>query len=541
MLEKNILINYKRLKRVAILYGVVMLVLVIRLYFLQMHPSKVVEGEIANHQTEQIKDTNYKILDSSGKEMNEFKKEYIVVIDSKPFKLNNYEETLTDLMALNFILKTEKSNFNYTDIMNSEGKLYYTVSKETYDKVNKLKNIKGVYSYEYDKIQQREAWRIENVLLGINEKNSKEDSLQKDLYQYLKNNIYPLNRFFLDDKAVYNKNILDEGENNNNIKLTIDSSWDAKTREILKSEKYAFLKNIGVVISEADTGEIKVLAQKDESQANVNLGAQQLGYEAGSVFKLVTESVGLDLGIIHTGDKYVCSGAICSKDGKSYPHGEMTVEEALEISCNDIFAKVGSEIGYDKMMGYCDKMGLYKPVLNLKGNNKNEASGKRPNKEDGMNNISIGQSMAVTPIQMAGVINTIVNNGIYIKPRVIDSIVNNEGEEVKKFEGEPLKVFSDTTSKIMQQEMQAVIWKGSGHEARLDGCEIGGKTGTATVSKGVNHGWFAGYFVYNNKKYSIVVVSPSIGDKHPDGRELGGGNTGAPIFKEIIESIINNS
>ena len=63
------------------------------------------------------------------------------------------------------------------------------------------------------------------------------------------------------------------------------------------------------------------------------------------------------------------------KDGKPYGHGTLSVEDALKVSCNDVFAKVGNKIGYSYMMDYLNNMGLFKPVLNLKGDNRNEASG----------------------------------------------------------------------------------------------------------------------------------------------------------------------
>ena len=45
----------------------------------------------------------------------------------------------------------------------------------------------------------------------------------------------------------------------------------------------------------------------------------------------------------------------------------------------------------------------------------------------------------------------------------------------------------------------------------------------------------------DGKKYTLLVVAPNIGDSHPDGRELGGGNTGAPIFRQIINSLNSNN
>ena len=86
--------------------------------------------------------------------------------------------------------------------------------------------------------------------------------------------------------------------------------------------------------------------------------------------------------------------------------------------------------------------------------------------------------------------------------------------------------------------MSKVIFDGSGYEAKIEGVNMGGKTGTSTGNNGTNHGWFAGYFEKDSKLYTIVVIAPNIGGKHPDGRELGGGNTGAPIFREIVSELI---
>lgn len=521
-----------------IIFIVILLALSVRLYFLQLHPSEMVAGQMQNHQTENISQMKYNILDTNGKNMLIYNKEYIMVLDTEPFKLNNYEETLEDLMALNFIMKSEDENFNYTEIMNEIGKHYFKISKETFEKVNKLSNIKGIYTYVYDEIDRKEAWKVGNLLsqIGDNEDIVK-GSLEDELNMFLVDNVIPQSKFYLDDRAVYSDGNLDTNNENKNLKLTIDNEWQKKAEEVLKRKDYNFLKNVGVVISEAETGKIKVMAQKDDTQANVNLGIEALGFEPGSIFKVVTEAVALDLGLIHTQDVFACTGAICSKDGKPYGHGNLSVEDAIKISCNDVTAKVGKLAGYDEIMAYSEKMGLFKSVLNIKGENTNEATGMKPSKEAGINNISIGQTILVTPVQMAGVYNTIANDGVYVKPTLVEEILDKNDNVVKKFENEPERVFSQTTAKITQETLGKVIWEGSGFEAKVEGVEVGGKTGTSTGDDRADHGWFAGYFVKDGKKYSMVVIAPNIGTTHPDGRELGGGNTGAPIFRDIVTEL----
>lgn len=541
MLRKKDVINEKRIIFLNLSFLILLITLIIRLAFLQINPSEKVSGEMNNYQLENLSQMKYRIFDTNGKDLLDYSKKYIIVLDSKPFMLNNYEETLKDLMALNFIMKSEIGDFNYSDVMKSEGKIYYTVSEETFNKVNKLKNIKGIYTYIYDEIDNKEAWTTSNFLANIKEENIVEDSLEFELYQYLKENEYPQGKFYMDDGAVYEKGVLLSSNKNNNIKLTIDQSWEESIREVLKEEKYSFLKNVGVVVSEAGTGKIKAMVQKDESQANVNLGIGQLGYEPGSIFKTITEAVALDLGLISPDDVFSCEGEICQKNGKPHGHGSLSVEDALKISCNDVFAKVGNIIGYDEMMKYLENMGLFKTVLNLKGDNRNEAAGSKHSVEDSMNNISIGQTTIVTPIQMAGLYNTIVNDGIYIKPTIVEAIIDNEDNIIKEFKEKETRIFSETAAKLAQNSLQKVISEGSGFEAKVEDVIVGGKTGTSTGNGGTNHGWFAGYFEMNNKKYTIVVLAPNIGEKHPDGRELGGGNTGAPIFRDIVNTLTKNN
>ncbi|MDU7441826.1 MAG: iron-containing alcohol dehydrogenase, partial [Clostridium sp.] len=97
------------------------------------------------------------ILDCNGKDLMKYDKKYVLVIDVKPFTLNNYEETLEDLMALNFIMKSEDPQFNYSNIMKQGGKVYYNISEDTYNKINKLKNIKGIYTYISDTVDGKKS------------------------------------------------------------------------------------------------------------------------------------------------------------------------------------------------------------------------------------------------------------------------------------------------------------------------------------------------------------------------------------------------
>lgn len=535
----NYKINNKKSLAIGIAFFIIFIALTIRLYILMIYPTSSVQGELENHQVEYTSDTNYKIFDTNGNSLINYKNKYIMVLDTKPFKLNNYEETLEDLLALNFIMKSEDKNFNFTDIMQQNGKIYYTVTEETYEKIKKLNNIKGIYTYVYDELDLKERWKVENIIASIDKDNVEENSFESSILDIVQDNKKPSIGFQLDEKSIYTSNETNYGENNKNIRLTIDETWSDKIRNVLKSDSYSNLDNIGVVLLESSTGKIRALVQKDESEANINLGIGQLGFEPGSIFKVITEAIALNEGLINASDPFSCNGNICSNNGKAYSHGTLTVNEALEVSCNDTFAKIGQLIGYKNMLKYTTNLGLYNKVLGLSGENREEAVGVMAKPSDGISNFAIGQCITVTPLQIAGAINTVINDGVYIKPSLIESIVDEDNNILETMQNEENRIFSSTTSKIVKNNMHDVIWEGTGSAAKIEGITQGGKTGTATgEGRSTTHGWFAGYFELNNKMYTLVISVPNINGVDENGKELGGGNTAAPIYREIVKSLM---
>ncbi|MDU4326064.1 MAG: penicillin-binding transpeptidase domain-containing protein [Clostridium celatum] len=532
-------IDNKKSLIVCIGFFSIFIALTIRLYILMMYPTTSVQGELENHQVEYTSDSNYKLFDANGKSLINYKSKYVMVLDTKPFKLNNYEETLEDLLALNFIMKSEDEDFNFTDIMNQSGKLYYTITEETYEKLNKLNDIKGIYTYVYDELDLKERWNVENMIASIDKNNVEEGSFESSILDIISENKRPTIGFHLDEKSIYRSNETNYGENNKNIRLTIDEDWSDKIRNVLNSDDYSNLDNVGVVLLEANTGKIKSMVQKDESEANINLGIGQLGLEPGSIFKVITEAIALNEGLVNVSDSFSCNGNICSNSGKSYSHGTLTLGDALEVSCNDIFAKVGQLIGYKNMLKYTTNLGLYNKVLGLAGENREEAIGVMAKQSDGISNFAIGQCITVTPLQIAGAINAVVNDGVYIKPSLIEAIVDEDNNVIESAQNEENRIFSSTTSKLVKNNMYDVIWQGTGSAAKIGGITQGGKTGTATGEGGATtHGWFAGYFELNGKIYTLVISVPNIKGVDQNGNELGGGNTAAPIYREIIKSLM---
>src|SRR5471030_1322687 len=451
--------------QILCIFMTIIMILTARLSILQIYPSQKVQSSYQNHQEENISNINYMVLDTNGKDLMKYDKKYVLVIDTKPFSLNNYEETLEDLMALNFIMKSENPQFNYTEMMKQSGKIYYNISEDTYNRISNLKNIKGIYTYIADEIDTKKAWSTSSMLSKILDEEHETGSLQGEMYNYLKDNEKPKSEFYLDNRAVYAKQSVSISDNNKNLKLTIDKDVEDKVREVLEKEEYSYLNNIGISIIESDTGKIRAMVQKDKSAANINLGIQQIGYEPGSIYKIITLGAALDMGLININDTFVATGKI---DRKAY--GKLSVEQAFEKSCNDIFAEIGSMVGYEKLMEYSESLGLYDRVLNFEGGNTNEAKGVKPSEEVG------------------------INNGVYEKPYIVEGILDKDDNMVKEFKTDEKRIYSETTAKLIKNAMRQVIIKGTGVKAYIGDLDVGGKTGSSTGSEGQTHGWFAGYF-----------------------------------------------
>lgn len=542
---KTKIVNKNRIRHITALVVLIFILLIGRLYYLQrkFNPETNSSTEYHTVQKETISDRNYLLLDSKGRDLLSYKKNYIIVIDAKPFRLNNVEQNLESLIALNFIMKTEYSSFSFDEIMkqantNGTDKFYYNVSEVTYNKIQQLNNVKGIYSYIKDETDKKEYWKIENLLVNAsNEEDMDEDSLEMRINNYVKDNKIPQEKFTINENDFYEQGKYDVNDDNVNVMLTLDKDLQNRVREILTSEKYKKFSNAAAVIVESKSGKIKALAQKNESEPNLITGGASAGYEPGSIFKIITEEAAIEYANESLNDTHTCTGLICKRDKI---HGTLTVREAFNLSCNDIFAKLGAKVGEDKLLYLAQKQGLFDTVLGLDSNNSIESKGQLPVKDSGVGLLSIGQSIQVTPLQMVGMITTVLNNGKYVKPYIVDSLVNQKGDVVKRFNTTYEQVISPSTARLVRTNMKEVVDNGTGQNAKINGVEVGGKTGTAETMNNGNkdfHGWFIGYVNVDNNYYAIAILVPFIGDKNENGENNVGGNTATPIFKDIATEL----
>ena len=207
-------------------------------------------------------------------------------------------------------------------------------------------------------------------------------------------------------------------------------------------------------------------------------------YEPGSVFKIITLAAALDSNTSTVGDRFVCVGYENVADRKiscwkTFGHGDQSLAEAVQNSCNPAFIRIGFNMGIENFQNYFEAFGLTeKTDIDLPG----EAASIYHTKMTEMNlaSSSFGQTFKVTPIQLISAVSAAVNGGDLYKPYLVEKVISADGSIVEEYEPTLVRqVISEATSKAVCQILETVVSDGSGRTAAVPGYKIGGKTGTS--------------------------------------------------------------
>ena len=285
-------------------------------------------------------------------------------------------------------------------------------------------------------------------------------------------------------------------------------------------------KAVYMVVAEPKSGKILALSGN----------ASSVMFEPGSTFKPVVIVAGLEKGVITPKTKINCGNGSFSVAGKAikdhYPSGELTYDEILTRSSNIGASKIALLVRdqdyFDciRKFGFGEKTGIAIP---------GEIQGivNPPSKWDPLTKarMSFGQSVAVTPIQLAMAYCTIANGGLLMKP-----VIGNEKPVVVR------QVCSSRSANLVKNALKNTVTdQGTAPLARVDGVTVGGKTGTAQAiapsggyyaDKYITS--FAGFFPVEKPRYVVVVVVDQA-DLPPEKNY--GGLVAAPIFSSIASRI----
>lgn len=238
-------------------------------------------------------------------------------------------------------------------------------------------------------------------------------------------------------------------------------------------------------------------------------------YEPGSTMKMYSFMAAMEEGI-YDGNKTYKSGSIQVADVKISDFnktgwGEITYDTGFIYSSNVASTNLGLELGVGKLKEYYKKFGFGKKTgIELPGELAGQINFKYKSE---LANASFGQGITTTPIQNLQALTFIANDGVMLKPYIVDKIVDAEGNVVLQNERTELgSVVSKETATKMRELMHGVVYDGLSKAYRANNVVLIGKTGTAQIassSGGYMTGEydtiksFAGMFPKDDPKYIV--------------------------------------
>lgn len=334
----------------------------------------------------------------------------------------------------------------------------------------------------------------------------------------------------------------------NNLVLSINSIMQYSLDEVLKDafEKYTPVSAMGIIM-ETDTGRIIAMdsypkATNLSEVKNYNITSL---FEPGSIFKPITVASAINEGKIDENTLISSNGFIkvrnrIIRDHDNSTLGNMTVSQIMAHSGNVGLVKISQMLEPEVFYSYLSKFGLgsrtgidtsYESAYKL-FNFKDFTDVRR-------SNVSFGQGINMTQLQILTALNTTINGGNLIQPRVVDRIIDNDGKLVKQIETViKSKVITDETSAKMRSILEGVVSSGTGSALKLVGYRIGGKTGTAQKAgaHGYEYGkYFSSFFTFfpaDKPKYSILITLDE-----PHGAYYGAA-VALPVAGEMVDKII---
>jgi peptidoglycan glycosyltransferase len=266
----------------------------------------------------------------------------------------------------------------------------------------------------------------------------------------------------------------------------------------------------------------------------------------GSTFKLVVTATALENGLTpdtefpNPGTLTLpqSSAQITNAEGGACGGGATaTIATALRLSCNIPFAQLGLQLGYPAISQQARKFGFGDE--NLRVPMRVEPSVYPPIASDAELMLSsFGQaSDRVSPLQMAMVSAAVANGGTLMKPTLVETIFAPDLTELVSFSPEVYSTpISAQTAATMNQLMIQNVSNGAGTNARINGVDVAGKTGTAENGDAPYTLWFTGFAPANDPQVAVAVVVENGGGLGQSGF---GNLVAAPIAKKVIEAVLN--
>ena len=355
--------------------------------------------------------------------------------------------------------------------------------------------------------------------------------------------------------SVLSKYLPDKGKS---VTLTIDASIQfIAERALDKAMEDTGAKHASVIVMDPKTGEILAMANRPTYDPNhysqgseedfKNIAVTNL-YEPGSTFKPIIASAALASGkwkldqVYNDKGSFAANGHVMQNwNGEGY--GPVRLIDILKFSINTGMAEIGTTTGADILSKYVRDYGFGSETgIELPG----EGDGILYNPDDmsklDVATMSIGQGIAVTPLQMVRAFGAIANGGSMMKPHIVKSYSNIKGEVTSTTDPEVVgQPIPEETAKTIADILEKEVSEGGGTKAMVEGYHFGGKTGTAQKLDTKHGGYLDGQYIASfigfgpveDPKFVVLVV---IDD--PQKGSIYGGQIAAPVFKDIVSQLV---
>jgi cell division protein FtsI (penicillin-binding protein 3) len=428
-------------------------------------------------------------------------------------------------------------------------------SDETIERINSLK-LQGIHFQKEPKRFYPARDLAAQVLGSVGMEDSGQSGIEHEFDDELRGR--PGKMFIsVDAKRRWFADVETQPDPGDNLVLTIDKNIQYIAEKELDQAIHDTQAIAGTVIVEnPHTGEILALANRPTFNPNLRKQitpgaltnrAVSYVYEPGSTFKLVTISAALEEKITNPDELFDCQMGSIVYNGMrirdSKPHGILPVWGVLAESSDVGAIKIALRLGEDRFYKYIRAYGFGQQTgIELPGETRGLTKPPSRWSKVSIAAISMGQEIGISPIQLAGLISTFANDGVWVAPRILTGTVQPRGtpQTVAFHPGASHRVISPYTAAEMRSMMQKVVLEGTGRKAILEGYTSAGKTGTAqkvdpatgAYSKTKYIGSFAGFAPLNNPQIVVAVILDSAVGLHQ------GGQISAPVFKRITQQVL---